>query len=138
MSTNREYLNSGIKIPGGLIVVDEYRAKGSGWLFLRSLGTTIVRGGYNARGVTRDIVIFGPDGKRELYREGPYNAITVNAPLRRIQSDIRKQGLDPFLREKQVRDGHLGPISTPSGQMGIKDVMSLYVSQITRRLRFWR
>ncbi len=67
----------------------------------------------------RDIVIEDPSRSRELYREGPYDGITVSPPLERILAEIKSDGLDQFLFKHQVEQGRIGPISQPSGHVGL-------------------
>jgi hypothetical protein len=75
--------------------------------------------GRYAGGVSRDIVIRDSTGARELYREGPYNQITVNRPLNRILAEIEAEGLESFLRKRQIEQGQIGPISERSDRVSL-------------------
>jgi hypothetical protein len=74
----------------------------------------------------RDIVIHDETRERELYREGPYNGITVNQPLDRLLREVRSSGLDVFLRTRQVASSQVGPLDVPS-RVGIWGQVSPYL-----------
>jgi hypothetical protein len=71
---------------------------------------------FSARGAEQDIVVKdGPVGQ-ELYREGPFNNITVQGPFRRTADEITAEGLDVFVRRKRIENAQLGPVAAPSGR----------------------
>jgi len=58
----------------------------------------------------RDIVIEDPAREHELFREGPYDGITVDRPLEKIQAKIGEVGLDEFLSRRRNPTSQSGPI----------------------------
>jgi hypothetical protein len=71
---------------------------------------------FSARGFEQDIVVKdGPHGQ-ELYREGPFDNITVQRPLKRIAAEIEVEGLEAFVRQKRIENAQLGPVDAPTGR----------------------
>jgi len=108
---------SGVLVPGGVITIDLSRDRNPLWTWLRVIGRFLLVGGDELR-LKRDIVIQDVSRGRELYREGPYNGITVVPALKRIESEIKSEGMNQFLFKRQAEDSRIGPISRPSGQVG--------------------
>jgi hypothetical protein len=79
-----------------------------------------------SRKMGRDIVVRDETGQRELYREGPYDAITVIQPLNRLLNEIRFTGLDAFLRTRQIVTSRVSPLDAP-GRVGIWKQVSAYL-----------
>jgi hypothetical protein len=75
-------------------------------------------------GSEQDIVVKDAEG-REQYREGPYNNITVQRPLRLMVSEIGTIGLEEFLKRKRIENSQLGPVSAPSGWFTFPDLAYL-------------
>lgn len=119
-----------VEVPGGFIGVDPYRGRDDVTLMVRNLFAIIAAGGFSARGVLRDVVVF--DSQRcELFREGPYNAISVLTPYQRMIAEIRKSGgVQEFVRSRQVAEGQLGPIRVTSGRISVGDVGSFFWTAI--------
>jgi hypothetical protein len=105
----------GILVPGGVITVDLNRQRNRVWMWIR----IVLQAGSEFR-LQRDIVIQDASRSRELYREGPYDGITVNSPLDRIVAEIEADGLDQFLFKRQAAESRIGPLSTPSGKVGFR------------------
>jgi hypothetical protein len=105
--------SSGIPIPDGVITVDLYRQQRHVWTWLR----VILQVGDELR-LQRDIVILDPSKSRALYREGPYNGITVGRAIERIEVEVRSIGLAEFLFKRQVQESRIGPLSQSSGKLG--------------------
>ena len=96
----------GVGVPGGFVTTERC----GGFAFLAS----VLR--YSARGFEQDIVVKdGPFG-RELYREGPFNNISVGRPFKRIVEEIERVGLESFLRRVRIENAQLGPVNAPSGR----------------------
>jgi hypothetical protein len=125
----------GIDIPGGLIRIDIYRGKRPFVIWLEAIGLMFLRGGLTNRGVKRDIVIYDVDQTRELYREGPFDGITVNRRISSLLSEIQRTGLREFVRAKQVESSQLGPVSEPSGRFSS---LELEVGWIAAIIGSWR
>ncbi len=118
----------GIAVPGGVVTIDPYRGKPSLAVWAKLLFSGIWRSYFAAERMERDIVIHDETRQRELYREGPYNGITVTQPLERLLSEIRSSGLDVFLRTRQVAASQVGPLDVPS-RVGLWGQVSPYLSR---------
>jgi hypothetical protein len=105
----------GILVPGGVITIDLNRQRSRVWTSLRIVSEAV---GDGELLLQRDIVIHDPSRSRELYREGPYNGITVGRPLDRIVAEVKADGIDQFLFKRQVEESRIGPLSMPSGKVG--------------------
>jgi hypothetical protein len=101
---------SGFAVPGGYVTT---KVRG-GMSFIVSLPRNILQ--FSARGFEQDIVILDTSRTRQLYREGPYNNISVQRPLQRTLADIEKVGLDEFLRSKQIENSQIGPVKASNGR----------------------
>jgi hypothetical protein len=104
----------GIVVPGGVITIDLNRQRSRVWTGIRILFQSA--GGELM--LQRDIVIQDASRSRELYREGPYDGITVKSPLDRIVAEIRADGMDRFLFKRQAAESRIAPLSSPSGKVG--------------------
>jgi hypothetical protein len=104
----------GIRVPGGVITIDLNRQRSRLWTSMRIASEAV--GGELL--LQRDIVIHDPSRSRELYREGPYDGITVVKPLDRIVAEVRAYGIDQFLFKRQAEESRIGPLSMPSGKVG--------------------
>jgi hypothetical protein len=116
----------GILVPGGVVTVDPYRGKPSLVVWSKLLLSVFWRSYFAAERMEKDIVIHDETRERELYREGPYNGITVNQPLDRLLREVRSSGLDVFLRTRQVASSQVGPLDVPS-RVGIWGQVSPYL-----------
>ena len=123
---------SGVLVPGGVITIDLSRDRNP-WTWLRITGLFLLAGG-DELGLKRDIVIEDDSRGRELYREGPYNGITVAPALKRIESEIRSEGMNQFLFKRQAEDSRIGPISRHSGQVGFWSTTAVSVRYYRQRL----
>jgi hypothetical protein len=116
----------GIVVPGGVVTIDPYRGRPSVVVWAKLLLSVFWRSYFAAERMERDIVVHDETRKRELYREGPYNEITVTQPLERLLSEIRSSGLEAFLRTRQVAASQIGPLDVPS-RVGLWGQMSPYL-----------
>jgi hypothetical protein len=127
----------GVEVPGGVVVIDMYRGMAPLRFWIRSLTSVLWRVQYAAKFLERDIVILDSSRRRELYREGPYNNITVNRPLERLLAEIENVGLDQFLRIRQIQSSRVGPLSVDQKPLGFIQSIRPYLSSrfglITRR-----
>jgi hypothetical protein len=108
---------SGVPVPGGVVTIDLYRGVNPVLWWIWTVVQVPIKGPNWVSRVKRDLVISDESGERELYREGPYNNITVVNPLERIVAEIRADGLDQFLFKRQAEESRIGPLSRPSGQV---------------------
>jgi hypothetical protein len=104
----------GILVPGGVITIDLNRERNRVWTWIR----IVLQSAGGELTLQRDIVIQDASQSRELYREGPYDGITVKNPLDRIVAEIRADGIDQFLFKRQAEESRIGPLSMPSGKVG--------------------
>lgn len=116
-----------IAVPGGLISIDPYRGKPGVVVWTRLLLSSVWRSYFAAERMERDIVIHDDTGERELYREGPYNNVTVARALEHILAAIQSQGLDAFLRAHQIASPRVGPVDAPS-RVGFWGQVAPYLS----------
>jgi len=116
----------GITIPGGLVIVDPYRNQSPARFWGRALLGGI-GGPYGVLGIRRDIVILDPTKRHELYRSGPYDAISVNTGLRRILAEIKDLGLDEFLRTRHSDSTPLAGTTGFRGPGGLRQAAVLSV-----------
>ena len=103
-----EFLQSkgGIDVPGGVVTIEPHRTEGDRVPKGRILLLAAVPSG--ALGVKRDIVVWDQAHEHQLYRDGPYDAITVKRPLERIVAELNRDGTDKFVTN---RGGGLGLLS---------------------------
>ena len=102
---------SDIVVPGGVIVIQPHgKSEHPLWFWLRSVSSVFWRGYFAAARLERDIVILDSARERQLYRDGPYNSITVTASLNRLVQEIQENGLDNVLRSLQVQESRIGPV----------------------------
>jgi hypothetical protein len=88
----------GIAVPGGIVTIEPHltsdgqvpRAK----VLLQA--TTAI----GAANVKRDIVVWDEARERQLYRDGPYDSITVNRPLERIVAELNREGVGEFVKSR--------------------------------------
>jgi hypothetical protein len=103
----------GIPVPGGVITIDLNRQRNRVWTWIR----IVLQSAGGELTLQRDIVIHDASRSRELYREGPYDGITVKNPLNRIVAEIEADGIDQFLFKRQAAESRIGPLSMPSGKV---------------------
>jgi hypothetical protein len=118
---------SEIEIPGGVVSIDPSKGTFGIDLWFNLLLSAVWRSYFAAEHMDRDIVVRDETRQRELYREGPYDAITVVQPLERLLAEIRSNGLGAFLRNHQVAASRVGPLEVP-GRVGIWEQVSPYLS----------
>jgi hypothetical protein len=121
------------EIPGGIIAVDLARGRSPGVYWLKAIGRQLLIGSYfSSSGVSRDIVVLDPSRSKVLFREGPYDGITVDRKLEKVTDEIRGQGLDQFLRSRQIANSQVGPVTAPSGYIGLRQWLAPYWQTLRR------
>ena len=113
-------------VPGGVVTIDPYRGRPSFLVWSKLLLSAVWLSYFAAERMERDIVIHDETHQRELYREGPYNSITVAQPLDRLLAEIRSDGLTAFLKDRQIASSRVGPIDVPS-RVGLWGQVSPYL-----------
>jgi len=66
-----------IEVPGGVVSIDPYKGRSAILVWSKALVSAFWRSYFAAEEMKRDIVIRDETRQRVLYREGPYDAITV-------------------------------------------------------------
>jgi hypothetical protein len=124
----------GVPVPGGIVTIDLYRGVNPVLWWIWAVMQVPIRGPNSVTRIKRDLVISDESGRRELYREGPYNNITVVNPLERIVAEIQADGLDQFLFKRQSEESRIGPLSRPSPQIhwNVALVARYYKQRLTR------
>jgi hypothetical protein len=117
-----------IEVPGGVVSIDPRKGTSGFGLWSKLLLSSLWRSYFAAERMERDIVVRDETRQRELYREGLYDAITVVQPLERLLTEIRSNGLDAFLRTRQVAASRVGPLDAPS-RVGLWGQVSPYLSR---------
>jgi hypothetical protein len=115
-----------IEVPGGVVSIDPYKDRSAILVWSKAVLSSLWRSYFAAEEMQRDIVIRDENRQRVLYREGPYNAITVAGALDRLLSEVRSSGLDAFLRTRQVAASQVGPLDVPS-RVGLWGQLSPYL-----------
>jgi hypothetical protein len=103
----------GIAVPGGIVTIEPHRGKNP--QVSRATELLQVANPYGAIDVKRDIVIWDSAHERELYRDGPYDAITVDRPLDRVVAEVHQDGVVAFL-------SRLGGGAVPPGTISVTRV----------------
>lgn len=124
-----------IEVPGGIVLIDINRGRRPASTWLKALGLTFLRGGYSSRGVDQDVVVMDSGRTNELYREGPYDGVTVGSALAGIVRDIQRCGLDEFVRSRRIETGQLGPVRVPSGRPTYAGYLKAWLATQRRRSR---
>ena len=63
----------------------------------------------------QDVVLRDESGV-ELYREGPYDGGRIGFGVKRVVSEIQRQGLESFIRHHRIENSQLGPVRAPGGE----------------------
>ena len=98
----------GYEVPGAFVTTKFHRGR------MGAVYSVVVNLMPNVLGALQDIVILDDTRKRELFREGPYDNISVRVPLQRTRIEIARLGLDEFLRARQIEDAQIGPLTVPT------------------------
>ena len=78
----------------------------------------------------RDVVVTDWSGKHELYREGPFSSGDASRHQQVITREIKGDGLAPFLRQRQIEEGTIEPVSAASGRLS-------WAQEVTLSVRLW-
>jgi hypothetical protein len=103
----------GITVPGGIVTIEPHQGKNP--QISRAAELLQVANPFGAIDVKRDIVIWDSTHERELYRDGPYDAITVDRPLDRVVAEVNQDGVEVFL-------SRLGGGAVPPGTISVTRV----------------
>jgi hypothetical protein len=120
-------LSQAVPVPGGWLSVGRRQHDNALFYWLK---TVFLASAYSVAGASRDIILLDANGERELYREGPYNGITVNRAIRRLATELEQIGVNEFVRAKQLEDRQVGPVMRPSGDLHLSEYMLPYVYRL--------
>lgn len=101
----------GVLVRGGVVLRDALRGRSRIWYWLRSLPQLL---GFGGLLLTEDIVIHDANG-HEVYREGPFDQITVGTAFNRVVAEINVGGLVAFLVQRR-EPGEEGALVRNSGK----------------------
>jgi hypothetical protein len=120
MSSQNEQRKPGpIQVPGGVIWVDLKHGRNPFMYWVLVLLHLPLRDPKPLSLMKRDVVISDENRERELYREGPYDEFSVGRHLDAVVREVEREGLQVFLRRRQVEDGSIGRISVSSGEVDL-------------------
>ena len=88
----------GIEVPGGIVTIEPHLSKNGEVPRAKVLVQATTAMG--AASVKRDIVVWDEAHEQQLYRDGPYDSITVNRPLERIVAELNRDGVQGFVRSR--------------------------------------
>jgi hypothetical protein len=88
----------GIVVPGGIVTIEPHAKSNSRVPSVRILLRSMFI--FGAMQTRRDIVVWDEQHQQQLYRDGPYDAITVNNPLKRIVAELNQHGVHEFISER--------------------------------------
>jgi hypothetical protein len=88
----------GVDVPGGIVTIEPHLTSGGGVPRAKVLlqSTTAI----GAVSVKRDIVVWDESREHQLYRDGPYDSITVNRPLERVIAELNRVGVQEFMSSR--------------------------------------
>jgi hypothetical protein len=124
-----------VRVPGGSISYERHSPLAIH--LLKLLGAIVMHSSYAAMAISQDIVVRDDSG-RELFREGPYDRITLPRATDRLLDEIQRDSLSAFIRDKQRSAGQLGAVDSPSGNMTMWGFTTASLRSIRGYLRrFW-
>jgi len=102
----------GVAVPGGIVTIEPHLKSDGDVPRAKVLpqSTTAI----GAASVKRDIVVWNGSREHQLYRDGPYDSITVNRPLERVIAELNHVGVQEFVSTRasrprvEVTDGPCG------------------------------
>ena len=88
----------GIAVPGGVVTIEPHLTSNDHVPVAKVVLQSTT--GLGALSVQRDIVVWDESHEHQLYRDGPYNSITVSRPLERIVAELNRDGVDEFVSSR--------------------------------------
>jgi hypothetical protein len=89
---------AGIAVPGGIVTIEPHLSKDGHVPRAKALVQATTNIG--AASVKRDIVVWNEAHEEQLYRDGPYDSITVNRALERILDNLKREGTQDFVKSR--------------------------------------
>jgi hypothetical protein len=88
----------GIAVRGGVVTIEPHLASDGHVPVAKAVLQAVTAP--DALRVERDIVVWDEAHEHQLYRDGPYNSITVGRPLERIVAELNRDGVDEFVSSR--------------------------------------
>jgi hypothetical protein len=88
----------GIAVPGGIVTIEPHLSRHDRVPVAKMLLQASTPSGMLA--VQRDVVVWDEAHEHLLYRDGPYDSITVKRPLERIVEELNRVGVDAFVSSR--------------------------------------
>ena len=88
----------GVAVPGGFVTIEPHLKSDGGVPRAKVLLESVTAMG--AADVKRDIVVWDESREHQLYRDGPYDSITVNRPLERVIAELNRVGVQEFVSSR--------------------------------------
>jgi len=88
----------GIVVPGGIVTIEPHLTSDGDVPRAKVLLQSVTAIG--AANVKRDIVVWDEPHEHQLYRDGPYDSITVNRPLERVIAELNRVGVQEFVSSR--------------------------------------
>ena len=88
----------GVAVPGGVVTIEPHLTSDGDVPREKVLLQSVTAIG--AANVKRDIVVWDESRERQLYRDGPYDSITVNRPLERLIAELNRVGVQEFVSSR--------------------------------------
>ena len=107
----------GIAVPGGIVTIEPHPTRNGRIPRARIIFRSMFL--FGADQTLRDIVVWDESKERQLYRDGPYDAITVNNPLLRTVDELKRVGVPEFIARRggAQHDATVSVTQTTLGQM---------------------
>jgi hypothetical protein len=88
----------GVPVPGGIVTIEPHLTSHGDAPRAKVLLQSVTAIG--AAGIKRDIVVWDESREHQLYRDGPYDSITVNRPLERVIAELNRVGAQEFVSSR--------------------------------------
>lgn len=88
----------GIAVPGGVVTIEPHLTNHDHVPVAKMALQATMPGGVLS--VKRDIVVWEEAHEHLLYRDGPYDSMTIQRPLERIVTELNRVGVDEFVSSR--------------------------------------
>lgn len=88
----------GVAVPGGVVTIEPHLTSDGDVPRAKVLLQSVTAIG--AANVKRDIVVWDESQERQLYRDRPYDSITVNRPLEDVIAELNRVGVQEFVSRR--------------------------------------
>jgi hypothetical protein len=106
----------GIAVPGSVVTIEPHLTSNDHVPLAKVVPQATTALG--AIRVQRDIVVWDEAHEHQLYRDGPYDSITVSRPLERIVAELNRDGVDEFVSSRGGGESRIVSVTrVTSGQI---------------------